>query len=118
METVSFRLSNGMMIPAVGFGVGTVKDLRARGSLYIAREFALEKAKDLFVNHYKENNRYPILKDIKKEKMIPQMIQAKLQSVWGGVKSCLIRHGHIAIVRKFWAMKCENVALAGIIFSL
>lgn len=61
-----FKLNNGVLIPAVGFGTGIVKGL-LKHPKSTTKRFLKESIKNIVVPGFKENNVYPIQKDLKKE---------------------------------------------------
>lgn len=61
-----FVLNNGVKIPAIGFGTGIAKGFSIHPT-YAIKRIIKEIAKNLFIPGFKENNKYPVYKDIKKD---------------------------------------------------
>lgn len=71
----SYVLANGQRIPAIGFGVGTIKRYAASPK-YIVYMWLREKYKNVVEPEFKENNQYKVKKDLKKRKMIGRTLSA------------------------------------------
>lgn len=64
-----FVLRNGIQIPAIGFGTGVAKGL-ARSPILLANRVLKETAKTILKPGYHRDSRYPLMKDIKKDRML------------------------------------------------
>ncbi len=74
-----FTLSNGMKIPAIGYGCGSVKRISDSGIVWILYKALKEKVKKTIDPEFRENNRYWVLHDWKKEREVPKIIEGGLQ---------------------------------------
>ncbi|WP_051197612.1 aldo/keto reductase family protein [Butyrivibrio sp. MB2005] len=71
-EMPYYKLYNGVMIPFMGFGVGTVKPEMSLNKYAIL--YMKEKVKNVLVPNYKISNRYPVRRDMLKTKKIAGVI--------------------------------------------
>ena len=77
MET--YVLRNGQVIPAIGVGTGLIKH-RAKNSIHYLFLLLKEKTKNVLIKDFKRNNRYPITRDRKKDKMVPVVLDEYIRN--------------------------------------
>lgn len=64
-----FELSNGVQIPAIGFGTGIATGISEQ-PLRIVKRWVKETAKNILVKDFKKNNIYTLKSDLKKDKSL------------------------------------------------
>ena len=69
MGNKKFVLQNGVEIPVIGFGTGIAKGVSAR-PLSFAKRLVKEQIKNIIDPEFRENNKYPAMKDYKKDKTL------------------------------------------------
>lgn len=75
----SFTLSNGNKIPAVGFGTGIAKGLTGN-PFKIGKLFIKETVKKIVIPGFRENNRYPLKKDLQKDASLRTVVQTAVDT--------------------------------------
>ena len=74
-EAEKFVLANGVEIPAIGFGTGVAWGL-TRHPMRLAKRIVKNVAKSILVPGFRENNCYPVGKDIRKERNLKDVALA------------------------------------------
>ncbi len=67
------KLRDGQIIPAIGVGTGTIK-YRTKNKYQFLKVWIREQLKNIMIKDFKKNNKYPIARDTKKDKMVPLLL--------------------------------------------
>lgn len=78
MNEKYFILRDGRKIPVIGVGTGLIKH-RAKNKFQYLKIWTKEQIKNILFKDFKKNNRYPISKDTKKDKMVPLVLDYYLK---------------------------------------
>ena len=78
MEQRYFLLRNGVKIPAIGYGTGIAKGI-SKHPAAIAKRFVKETAKNILIPGFKEQNKYPLWMDLRKDRMLKRVSKAALE---------------------------------------